>query len=95
MEEIKISRNGFYSDRIKTYPGVEPFLQIHASDWKFTPEKLQRSISKSKKTQMEVAENIGICHVTINIFLKGKQRPTRKTGDYDKIKSFCKKWFEY
>lgn len=89
IKEIGISRNAFYSDRIEYDNNVYEFIEHHKNDWVFTSEKLKIAIVESKCTQKEIAEFIGVHFVTLTMFLKNKLRPTRKTGDYDKIKIFC------
>lgn len=90
IKEMNISRNAFYSDKV--LPEYELFKEAHKDDWIFTPEKFQDAIKKSGLSQYKVSLETGLHYVTINIFLKGKRRPTRSTGDYQAIKDFCEKW---
>jgi DNA-binding Xre family transcriptional regulator len=93
MKETGVSRNHYYLSGCKDN-FFKGFIRIHENDWTFTPEKLFDAIVKSGDTQKAVADKLGIHFVTLNVFLKGRQRPTRlKAGHYQKIESFCKEWF--
>lgn len=93
IKDIGISRNAFYTDKINC-EATEAFINAHQSDWKYTPEKFFRAIEKSGKTQLAISEKLEIHNVTVCEFLKGRQRPTRATGNYQAIRDFCRKWFE-
>ena len=94
IKEIGISRNAFYTDKINC-EATERFIKLHANDWKYTAEKFLRAIQKSGMTQFAVSEETEIHNVTVCEFLKGRQRPTRGTGNYQAIRKFCLDWMEF
>lgn len=89
IQEIGVSRNLFYSDKIYSHPALEKFIEAHNLDWEFSSDKLKEAILQSKRNQFCIAKKLNIHFVTFNIYLKGKRRPTRETDDYFKIKNFC------
>jgi hypothetical protein len=94
MKEIGIGRNAFYSEEINSCETIR-FIELHANDWKYTAEKFLRAIQKSGKTQFAVSEETEIHNVTVCEFLKGRQKPTRGTGNYQAIRKFCLDWMEF
>lgn len=93
MKELNVTRSHYYSKLQDE--ACEGFVNKHENDWTFTPEKLFDAIVKSGNTQKGIADKLKIHFVTLNVFLKGRQRPTRMTGHYFIIESFCKEWFCY
>lgn len=89
IKEIGISRNAFYSEKVGSHPGTSKFIETHKNDWKFSPQILKDSVIKSGKSQTAICEEIEVHLVTFNNFIKGKLRPTRATGDYEKVMNFC------
>lgn len=92
IKEIGISRNAFYKFDEKNNSNYYKFILSHSGDFIFTPEKFEAALAKSGLTQLEVADKTGIHNVTLNLFLHGKMRPSRASGDYDAVRGFCKEY---
>lgn len=89
IKETGLSRNAFYLFQDKNYPAYENFIEAHKSDFVFTSDVFLSAFQKSGLTQLELSDKLDIHNVTLNLLLNGKKRPSRASGDYDKIRIFC------
>lgn len=94
IKEMGISRNAFYK-LSEDSPEIAKFIKSHENDWRYSSQKLINAMDKAKKNQSKVSKLLGIHYVTLNLYIKKKQLPTRKSGHYQKIRDFCRRWFEY
>lgn len=92
IAETGLSRNAFYLYQEKNYPIYSRFLLMHSGDFVFTPEKFNEAFTLSGLTQLELADKIDIHNVTLSLFLSGKLRPSRASGDYFGVMGFCKEY---
>jgi hypothetical protein len=89
IKETGLNRNAFYLYNEKNYPAYKKFMKSHENDFVFTSEGLMAAFKKSGLTQLELSDKLNIHNVTLNLFIHGKLRPSRASGDYDKIRGFC------
>lgn len=90
MAEMNMNRNKFYE--CESDPRIDKFIESHQDDWTFSPETFLAALDKAGLPQLQFANQYGIHFVTVNLYCKCKQRPSRTTGDYEVIKRFCDLW---
>lgn len=88
IKETGLSRNAFYLYKQKDYPKYEAFIKAHHNDFVFTSEGLKVACKKSGLTQLQISDKLEIHNVTLNLFIHGKMRPSRASGDYYKLRDF-------